>query len=109
MQSINSLYGYREYYKIGGIFFTRKFKKTESYHKYAVLIAARNEEKVICNLIDSIKSQDYPQELVEIFVVADNCTDKTAEIARKNGANCYERFDDKKRQKDTLYNIWLSV
>ena len=46
-------------------------------HKYAVVIAARNEEKVIGNLLDSIKQQDYPSELVTTFVVADNCTDKT--------------------------------
>ena len=45
-------------------------------------------------LIDSIHKQDYPSDLYTIFVVADNCTDDTAEIARKKGAIVYERFDD---------------
>ncbi len=92
-------YKYRDIFKITGIFATRKFKKTSKFHKYAVLIAARNEEAVIGNLIDSIRKQDYPSELVDIFVVADNCTDKTAEIARNFGAICYERFDDAHRTK----------
>lgn len=63
-------------------------------HKYAVLISARNEAKVISALIESIKKQTYPGELVDIFVVADNCTDNTAEIARNAGATrVWERFN----------------
>ncbi len=86
-------------YSIIGFFTTRKFKPAKNLHKYAVLIAARNEEAVISNLIDSIHKQDYPKELVTIFVVADNCTDKTAQIARDNGAICYERFNDTDKTK----------
>lgn len=85
---------YRDLYKVTGLFCTRKFEKTENYHKYACLISARNEASVIGNLIDSIRANDYPQDLVTIFVVADNCTDDTAKIAREKGAICYERFDD---------------
>ena len=77
-----------------GLFATRKFPTAKRNHKYAVVIAARNEETVIGNLIDSINRQDYDMSLVDIFVVADNCTDKTAEIARQKGAVCYERFDN---------------
>ena len=90
---------YKVVYRIIGLFFTRKFKPAEKQHKYAVVIAARNEEKVIGNLLDSIVKQDYPKELVTVFVVADNCTDKTAEVARKHGAICYERFDNEHRTK----------
>ncbi len=98
-KGISFLYKYKIVYKITGVFFTRKFKKTANLHKYAVLVAARNEEAVIGNLIDSIKKQDYPSEYVDIFVVADNCTDNTAQIARKYGAVCYERFDSDHRTK----------
>ena len=63
--------------------------------RYAVLICARNEEAVIGELIDSIKSQTYPIELVTTFVLADNCTDATAEAARGHGAIVYERQDTK--------------
>ena len=81
-------------YTVLGFFVTRKFKPAKNLHKYAVLIPARNEEDVIGNLITSIRKQDYPSELVTIFVVADNCTDNTAKIARDMGAICYERFND---------------
>lgn len=86
-------------YKILGFFCTRKFKKTDVKHCYAVCIAARNEETVIGNLIDSIKKQDYPQDKIDVFVVADNCTDNTADVARKMGAFCYERHDSEHRTK----------
>ena len=67
--------------------------KVYQQHKYAVIIAARNERNVVGHLIDSVRSQDYPQELVDIFVIADNCTDDTAEVCRSRGAIVYERFN----------------
>ena len=63
------------------------------YHRFGVVISARNEEAVIGNLIDSINEQDYPKELIKVFVVADNCSDRTAEIARSKGADVFERRD----------------
>jgi len=90
---------YKTVYIFIGLFFTRKFKPAKNKHKYAVLIAARNEKNVIGNLLDSINKQDYPSNLVTTFVVADNCTDNTAEIARSKGAICYERFDNEHKTK----------
>ena len=69
--------------------------KAETLHRYAVLICARNEESVIGYLIDSIRAQDYPAELVSVFVLADNCTDATARVAADHGAVVYERFNKK--------------
>ncbi|MBP5684410.1 MAG: glycosyltransferase family 2 protein [Bacilli bacterium] len=86
--------GYLGIYWLIGLFFTRKFKPAKKKHKYGIVIAARNEKYVIGNLLDSIAKQDYPKELITVFVVADNCTDNTAEIVRNKGAICYERFDD---------------
>ena len=86
-------------YMLIGLFTTRRFKPAKKKHKYAVLIPARNEEPVIANLIKSIKKQDYPKELITIFVVADNCTDNTAKAARDNGAICYEHFNPDERTK----------
>ena len=54
--------------------------------RFAVLIAARNEEKVITNLIDSLKNQNYPKDMYTIYVIANNCTDNTAGVAKKAGA-----------------------
>lgn len=62
-------------------------------HRYAFFIAAHNEEEVIANLVESILAQDYPRELFDVFVVADACTDSTAERAREAGAIVYERYD----------------
>ena len=90
---------YKTIYWIIGFVTTRKFKPAKNNHKYAILIAARNEENVIANLLDSINKQDYPKKLVTTFVVADNCTDSTAKIARENGAICYERFDEDHKTK----------
>ena len=76
-------------------------------HRFAVLIAARNEEAVIGQLIDSIKAQSYPGRLVKIFVAADNCTDATAEAARSHGAEVYERYDMTRRGKGYALDFLL--
>lgn len=67
--------------------------KPEVLHKYAVLIAARNEEAVLPHLLDSILAQDYPQELISTYVVADNCNDSTAVAAARKGARVFIRQD----------------
>lgn len=86
---------YRSLYTFIGFFMkAKKYKEAPIKKRYACVISARNEEKVIGNLIKSIQKQTYPSELIKIFVVADNCTDKTAEICRDLGAIVYERFDN---------------
>lgn len=67
--------------------------KCSQLHRYAVLIAARNEESVIRGLIESIHEQTYSSQWVDVFVVADNCSDRTAQIACSAGAIVWERSD----------------
>lgn len=74
-------YAYQLFYILVPFFSGRRTHGPAKYHRYAVLIAARNEEAVLPHLIESIRKQDYPGDLIEIFVVADNCTDGTAEAA----------------------------
>ena len=62
-------------------------------HRFAAVISARNEQGVIAELIGSLKQQNYPAELLDVYVVADNCIDDTAEVSRQAGAFVYERFD----------------
>ena len=82
------------YAVVGVVRRPQKPPEAKKNHRYAVLIAARNESAVIAELIDSIKKQNYPRELLDIFVVADNCTDNTADVARYAGATAvYERFN----------------
>lgn len=87
-------YSYQIYYAF--VVLTRKppVHIAKANHAYAILIAARNESAVIADLIKSIRNQNYPQELIDIFVIADNCTDDTARIAREAGAtDVFVRFD----------------
>lgn len=85
---------YQVIYMLVGLFHGEvKVPKAAMQHRYAFFIAAHNEEPVIANLVQSIKDQDYPEELIDIFVVADACTDNTAQAARDAGAIVYERND----------------
>ncbi len=54
--------------------------------KFAILIAARNESLVIGDLIKSLKEQNYPKELYDIYALINNCTDNTLEVAKEAGA-----------------------
>ncbi|GAA0723239.1 glycosyltransferase family 2 protein [Clostridium malenominatum] len=67
--------------------------------KFAMIVAAHNEELVIENIIESLKSINYPKELYDIYIIADNCSDNTASIANKLAVNVYERFNKEKRGK----------
>ena len=96
--ALTVLYFYQFIYIVIALIGDKK-KKLDTYeakklHKFAFIIAARNEQAVIVNLINSIKQQNYPAELIDVIVVADNCTDDTAQIAREHGAICYERFNN---------------
>ena len=73
-------------------------------HNIGIVISARNESAVIGNLIKSIQANDYPQSMVKIFVVADNCTDNTAQICRDLGCVVVERFNKEKIGKGYALN-----
>jgi len=86
-------YSYQFYYVLVGLFRKEKILEAGRNHPYAVVIAARNESAVIAHLIKSIQKQKYPSSLVDIYVVADNCTDNTADVARAAGATVFERLN----------------
>lgn len=86
-------YAYQIGYILVPFFKKHKAHKMEKEHNLAVLIAARNEEKVIGHLIHSIKQQTYNQDNITVFVIADNCTDQTAQVAEELGAVVYKRFN----------------
>ena len=76
-------------------------------HRYGILIAARDEEQVIGHLLDSIRDQDYPSELLDVYVIADNCEDDTARVAREHGALVCERHDHRRIGKGYALNELL--
>ena len=73
--------------------------KIKKDHKFMAIIPAHNEESVVANLVESLKNQEYPKELLDIYVIADNCTDNTAQVAKDAGAIVYERFDSARKTK----------
>lgn len=83
--------------RTGGGWSSRPPKK-----RFALLIAARNEECVIGNLVESLNAQDYPRELFDVYVIPNNCTDDTAGAARRAGANILECTVPVKSKGDVL-------
>lgn len=67
--------------------------------KFLFLIPAHNEELLLPTTLDSLNRLAYPAELFDIHVVADNCTDQTAAVARDRGARVHERFNETLRGK----------
>lgn len=76
-------------------------------HKFMAIIPAHNEENVVGSLIESLKSQTYNKDLYDIYVIADNCNDRTARIAREAGAIVFERFDESKKTKGYALDWFL--
>jgi cellulose synthase/poly-beta-1,6-N-acetylglucosamine synthase-like glycosyltransferase len=84
------------------LFGLRKRKETKILRPdktFAVIVPAHNEEAVIGETVRSVMAVDYPRERFEVLVVADNCTDATAERAREAGATVLEREDTTVRGK----------
>ncbi|HHJ13867.1 MAG TPA: glycosyltransferase [Gammaproteobacteria bacterium] len=78
-------------FSLGGRRGMRAPLQGEALTRFAVVIPAHNEEQLIEGLIRSIQAADYPADHVDIHVIADNCSDDTADIAREAGAICHER------------------
>lgn len=81
---------YGIYFVITGFFAFKnpeeRIRKHKAKTKFAILIAARNEAQVIGDLIKSLKEQDYPTNLYDIYSLVNNCTDNTLEVAKKAGS-----------------------
>lgn len=87
--------GYLLFLTVAAWFATRQTKLPPQppEHRFAILIPAHNEERLLPSLLENLHQLDYPRELYTIHVVADNCADRTAEVARLGGAVVHERFD----------------
>lgn len=91
--------GYQLVLTFFGWYKPKKKKQYAPEKSFAVLIAAHNEEQVVGALIDNLKSLDYPKELYDVFVICDNCSDNTADIARSKGVFACERRNPNLRGK----------
>ena len=66
-------------------------------YNFKILVPAHNEEAVIGPCIESLKSIRYRN--VTITIIADNCSDRTAQIARYHGVDVWERQSDSRKSK----------
>lgn len=64
-------------------------------NQFLVLVPAHNEEEVVDCLIDSLNRGDYPRRYFSVLVIADNCSDKTVQVAQQSGAQVLVRTSDK--------------
>ena len=85
---------------------SEKETKITKNHKFALVVAAHNEQNVIAEMVDSLAVLNYDREDYDIFVIADNCSDDTAKIAREHGADVHERVSDDKKGKGYALN-WM--
>ncbi len=84
----------------------KHFKDSEDYGRVAIIICARNEKDVIEDTVkDLLDNQNYPKDKFDVYVVADNCTDNTAEIAEKAGAKVIPHFDSDPAHHRAAYAI----
>ena len=84
-----SLFGFR---RMGG----RAYAAQEAQARFLILVPAHNEEAVVADMVRSLQSLDYPKEMYDFYVIADNCSDRTAAVARELGANVIENFKEDK-------------
>ena len=82
--------------------------KIEKDHRFMIVIPAHNEEAVVGNLVDSIMKIEYPKDLYDTYVIADNSTDKTKGVAQEHGAIVYERNDLTKKTKGFALDWFLT-
>ncbi len=67
--------------------------------RFAFLVPAHNEETGIAATVESLLSVDWPRDRFDVVVVADNCSDATAKVARAAGATVLERQNKELRGK----------
>ena len=73
--------------------------ETEKNRKFAIVVPAHNEEKIITKTIYSLSGLIYSKKNYEVFVIADNCSDNTAKVARSLGVTVLERTNKQKTGK----------
>jgi len=88
---IFSIYAYNSFLALIALKRPKKIPRHDPSKKFACMIPAHNEENVIGVLVNSLRNQNYPKHLYSVFVVADHCSDHTAEIARERGSRVFER------------------
>lgn len=76
-----------------------RLPRPRTFRRFAIVIPAHDEEAALPRVLRACAELDYPAGRYDVFVVADNCTDRTAVVAREHGVRCLERVDPRRRGK----------
>ena len=87
----------------------KRFPRSAPQTRFAVVVAARNEEAVIGNLVCSVLSQEYPEALRDVFVVPNNCTDFTEAAAAAAGAEIIHCLGPVSSKGDALHQAFAQL
>lgn len=87
----------------------KKQREHKPKKRFLIMVPAHNEEAVVGQLVDNLMKLDYPKDLYEVCVIADNCTDSTADIARSKGAIVVENTSLPGELKGKPYGIKFAV
>ncbi|TLU82824.1 MAG: glycosyltransferase [Chlorobium sp.] len=94
---------------IAAYLFRKKVPAENRFLNIGIVIPAHNEEEGIARTVKGLFSCDYPADRFTVCVIADNCTDRTAERARQAGAVVFERFDSINRGKGQALDWFLKT
>ena len=87
----------------------KQYPRTAPKTRFAVVVAARNEEAVIGDLVYSVLNQDYPPELRDVYVVPNNCTDFTEAAAAASGAGIIRCLGKVAGKGDALHQAFAQL
>lgn len=93
------------FFALSGVFHRKRYPKAIEKCRYGIIISAKDEENVIARLINSIREADYPQDKLDIFVIAHNCKDKTGDVAESLGAIVFRDNNENEKTLGCAYHF----
>jgi cellulose synthase/poly-beta-1,6-N-acetylglucosamine synthase-like glycosyltransferase len=96
---------------LSSLFSVRQLMNHESKIKrrFCLVIPAHNEQDSIEETLESVWELDYPRDFFSVVVIADNCTDQTADVSRSTGALVVERFHETKKSKGYALEHFFNI
>ncbi|HVF91186.1 MAG TPA: glycosyltransferase family 2 protein [Blastocatellia bacterium] len=89
---------------------SRRVSRAEITPRVSIVLACHNEAKSIEARIENLLTLDYPEEMLEVIVVSDGSTDRTAEVARSTPSDRVRVFSYEDRMgKATAINIGVEI
>src|SRR5262245_11617787 len=98
---------YLDILSLAAVLWQRAPRPVDPRFRFAVLIPAHNEELLLPRLLRSLAALQYPPDLFDVHVVADNCSDHTAAVAANAGATVHERLSDEMARGKGFALRWL--